>query len=111
MLEAATLLGLYAAMVALYFRRPERPPGIITLSRRAGIVLGVLVSGLIGWTLFLSVAAAGWAAGLGLWSTAAMLTGIAAPSLAEVRPAVARRSAAGAMAAALILPLIAWGVR
>ena len=83
MLALASIMSSFATIVCVYYRAPERgQPGRFPPSAAHRKALGLAAIVGLAASLSQAVVAQGWAAGIGLWLVALMVTGVAVVSLA-----------------------------
>jgi hypothetical protein len=109
MLSLASILTSFAAITCFYFQADERGKGgRFPQSAKARRALRLAaIAGLVA-TLALAVAAHEWAAGIGLWLVAIMVSGVAVVSLAGNHLTLTQRLGAGSAIGGLAAALAHW---
>lgn len=109
MLALASILSSFAVIVCLYYQAPERgQPGRFPQSAGGRKALRLAAIGGLAASLSLAVVAGGWAAGIGLWLAALMVSGVAVVSLAANHLALTRRLGFGSAVGGLVIAITQW---
>ncbi len=111
MLALASIMLSFAAIVCLYYQAPERgQPGRFpqSLAGRKALRLAAVAGLSAGF--WLAVVALGWAAGIGLWLAALMVTGVAVVSLAGNHAALTQRLGFCSAVGGLAVTMAQWAV-
>lgn len=109
MLALASALAAFATIVCLYFRAPNRGEvgKLLQFIGGRAALSWAAIGGLAG-SLALAVLAQGWAAGIGLWIIALMVTGVAVVSLAGSYPALTQLLGCASAATAPLVVIAYW---